>query len=312
MPLPTKKILITGGSGTIGSVFIEKFYHHYQFVSFSKNDEKQLALKKKFPRVALLSGSIEDSEFLLNVFKTEKPDIVIHAAALKRVEIAENEPSKAIQTNLLGAMNVIDASTQAEVPVTIGISSDKSCSRKNVYGQTKYLMERLFLKANKNHNMRFSCCRLSNVACSEGSVIPIWLTLAKKKLPLRITDAGMNRFMLSKHEVAHLIQETINASYQTQAGIFLKKTKAINLLALAKEISDEIEIIGKRPGEELNETLVSQEEVSFSYQEQDYILIKSIENPNKENRLLSEVNTMNVDTMNQSELKIFLAGCASL
>src|SRR3990167_1649656 len=122
-----KKVLITGGSGTVGSAFIKEFYNQYQFVSYGRNKEKQAALKQQFSKVELCEGSIEDRENLLKVFSRVKPDIVIHTAALKQIEVGEKHPAQAIKTNLLGSLNIIDASKIANVAITIGISSDKAC-----------------------------------------------------------------------------------------------------------------------------------------------------------------------------------------
>lgn len=301
-----KKVLITGGCGTIGSAFIEAFYSHYQFFSLSRNREKQVFLRARFNNVELLFGEIEDKESLLAFFKKIQPDIVIHTAALKYVDVCEKNPIQAVKINLLGSLNVIEASQAANVSITVGISSDKACQNNNIYGQTKNLMEKIFFAANNTAN-RFICCRLSNVAGSEKSVIPIWLSLLEKKQPLKITDQNMNRFMMLPNEVAQLIQAAIDKTYTEPAAFtFLKKLRAVNLLALAQCLSSQIDIIGKRPGENLNETLISENELPFTYFSQDHVMIKSQENPIEKNRLTRELSTKKSGKMSKREMQYII------
>lgn len=300
-----KKVLITGGFGTVGSAFIKEFYSRYQFFSLSRNQEKKASLRAYFNNVELLSGTIEDREYLLTIFKKIQPDIVIHTAALKYIDVCEKNPIQAIKINLLGSLNLIEASKAANVPVSVGISSDKACQNNNVYGQTKHLMEKMFFEAdNNNIKNRFICCRLSNVVGSEKSVIPIWLSLLEKKQSLKITDFNMNRFMMLPTEVAQLIQTAIDKTCVESAPFtLLKKLKTVNLLALAQCLSTQIDIIGKRPGENLNETLVSEAELPFTYQDQEHIMIKSQENPIEKNRLMNALSTTTVEKMSQSEMQ---------
>lgn len=298
-----KKVLITGGCGAVGSAFIKEFYSRYQFFSLSRNQEKQALLREKFNSVALLSGSIEDKESVVETFQTIKPDIVIHTAALKYIEVCEKNPIQAIKTNVLGSLNIIEASQAANVSITVGISSDKACQNNNVYGQTKHLMEKIFFEANNVKN-RFTCCRLSNVAGSEKSVIPIWLSLLQKKQPLKITDPNMNRFMMLPSEVAQLIQAAIDKTKtEPEAFTLLKKLKAVNLLSLAQCLSSQIDIIGKRAGENLNETLVSDNELPRTYLDHDYIMIKARENLVEKNQLAQELSTALSEKMNNQEMR---------
>lgn len=298
-----KKVLITGGSGAVGAAFIKAFHDQYQFFSYSRNKEKQIALKNIFSQVTLYEGSVEDYLHLQNIFMKIKPDIVIHAAALKHIDTSEKYPSQAIKINLLGSLNVIEASRATQVPITIGMSSDKACLSNSVYGHTKNLMERLFLEANNEKN-KFSCCRLSNVAGSVGSVIPFWLMQAQKKQALKITDPNMNRFMLLPEEVANLIQKAIfKAQKERDSFVLTKKIKAVNIFELANQISSNTEITEKRFGERLNETLVSTDELPLTYLDQEYIFIQSQKNPLAHTTLVRELNSLTAEKMNQSELK---------
>lgn len=302
-----RKVLIIGGAGTVGIAFIKAFYHQYQFYHVSRDEKNAAQLKALFPNVQTRIGSIENYSELLQLFLSIKPDIVIHAAAQKRVDVCEKTPSSAIRTNVMGSLNVIQASLAANIPITIALSSDKACSKSSVYGCTKYLMERLFLEADNEKN-RFLCCRLSNVAGSVGSVIPFWMNLIADNKPLKITDANMNRFMYSPADTAQLIQKAIAlADHKNSGCVLLKKIKSLNLLALAQYLSDKIEITGKRPGETLDETLVNLDEIPFTYVDDEYILIRKIENPTIENRISAEINTQTADKMMVADIAKLIA-----
>ena len=298
-----KKVLITGASGAVGLAFIKAYYDQYHFIGLSRNQNKQSALKKKFNKIDIVIGSIEDRSDLINTFQTIKPDIVIHAAALKHIALAEEKPSEAIKTNIFGSLNVIDASIAANVPITIGISSDKACLSNSVYGHTKNLMERLFLEASSATN-QFACCRLGNIAGSQGSVIPLWIKMARENKSLSVTSSKMNRFVFMPSDVADIIQSAIDHLEKTQQPfIVTKNKKAVNMLDMALSLSSHIEIVGKRLGEKLNESLVSINELPFSYVEGDCIFIKREKNAVKKNRLLEPLNTLRTEKMSIDEIK---------
>lgn len=302
-----KKVLITGGSGTIGAAFIKEFYRKYQFISYSRNEKKQVALKRTFQDVELYLGSVEDKHALINTFIKVSPDIVIHTAALKHIDTGEKQPAQTVKVNVLGSLNVIEASRIADVPITIGISTAKASGSNSVYGYTKMLMERLFLEANDQRN-RFGCCRFGNVAGSHGSVVPLWLNLTQMNQPLTLTDPNMNRFMFSPKDAAYLIQDALDRIQSYSTGcIITKKIKSINMLELAKCISTKWHIVGKRPGENLDETLISSEELSYTYIEDEHIIIKNETNPSDKNRLTQELNSLNADKMNAKETNELLA-----
>lgn len=304
-----KKVLITGGSGTVGAAFIDAYYDQYYFYSYSQNEQKQFALKKNFSKVELVIGSIEDKSTLEKVFCEVKPDIVIHAAACKRIDVCEQHPAQAIKTNIIGSMNVIDAARIAHVPVTIGISSDKACLSTSVYGHTKNLMERIFLEADSEKN-RFFSCRFGNVAGSVGSVIPLWMQFEKEGKPLQLTNPAMNRFMFSHQEAAELIQKAIDyANQDDQSCVLIKKIKPVNILDLANQISSNTQVIGSKPGEKLDETLVSENELPFTYTDGDYILIKERKNTTESTRLKKELNSAALEKMQKHEIINLIRAC---
>ena len=300
-----KKVLITGGTGTVGSAFIKKYYNDYQFYSISRGEEKIAELNSKFPKVKTFIRNINDLDSLINTFESIKPDIEIHAAALKHVNLAELNPSKSIEINLNGSLNVVKASIRAKVPLTVGISTDKACSPENVYGYTKKMMEQVFME-HHNSETKFVCTRFANVANSRGSVIPFFKDLLKKNQPLKLTSADMNRLMFSSKDASTLIHDAIDYSYKIEDSFILsKKMKSVNMLKLAQTMSNNIDIVGLRPGEKLNENLISNKELPYTKLVDDYIFLYSDKQP-KENNLIESFSSLNSIFMSNEEIKILL------
>tara|TARA_Y100000385_G_scaffold290842_1_gene365677 strand:+ start:1604 stop:2512 length:909 start_codon:yes stop_codon:yes gene_type:complete len=296
-----KKILITGGTGTVGSAFIKRYYNDYQFYSISRGEEKIAELNSKFPNVTTLIRDIENLDQIINTFECIKPDIVIHAAALKHVNLAETNPTKAIDINLRGSLNIINASIRAEVPLTIGISTDKACAPENVYGYSKKMMEQIFTE-HHNNKTKFICTRFANVAGSRGSVIPFFKSLVSKNHPLKLTSKDMNRLMFSSKEAAELVHSSINLSnHFDESFVLSKKMKSVNMLRLAKVMSDDIEIVGLRPGEKLNEDLISSKELPYTKVVDDYILLFNSKQP-QETNLKAFFSSKNAPIMSDDEI----------
>ncbi len=298
-----KKIFITGGSGTVGSSFIEKNINEYKIYSYSRNEKSQVALKRAFPKVEIILGSVEDKFNLENSVRLVKPDIIIHAAALKHVDSAEKQPIEMVKSNIVGSKNIIEVSTKINVPITIGISTDKACNPNNLYGYSKKIMEKMFIEANNEKNI-FCCTRFGNVAGSNGSVIPFWLNCKDQGKALPLTDLNMTRLMLDGKEVSAIIKRCIYECEKKSGGFILSKTmKKVFLKDLANEISDKIELVGLRPGEELMESLISEEELMFTRIDKDYIFILDRENTDRTTRLKSPLSSSNATKMTNSELR---------
>ena len=296
------KILITGGTGTVGKEYIKNYYDEYEFVNVSRNEENIANLKRDYPNVKSYVGNIEDKGFLLRVFKDTKPDVVIHSAAMKHIDLMETNPISGCNINVMGSLNVVEASIINDIPVTVGISTDKACLAESVYGASKYLMERVFMNSN-NDNNRFSLTRFANVAHSNGSVLPFWLKLKKDNKPLKLTDPDMNRLIFTQTDAAMLISRAIKDTFKFGGG-FVKsyKMKCVNMLELAKAISDNIEIVGKRPGEKTDEDLVSKIEISRTYIYGDDIHIRMEENLG-DNKLDVPYNSKSAEKMTEEEIK---------
>ena len=270
------KVLITGGTGTVGKALIAK--NDNEYISISRNEENITELKRDYPNVKCYVGNIEDKSLLLRVFKEVKPDVVVHSAAMKHIDLMELNPIAGCNVNVMGSLNVVEASIINDIPITVGISTDKACLSESVYGASKYLMERVFMNTNTDDN-RFSLTRFANVAHSAGSVLPFWLKLKKEGSPLKLTDPNMNRLIFTKEDAASLINRTIDFTKENGGG-FVKsyKMKCVNMLDLAKVISDDIEIVGKRPGEKTDEDLISEREISRTFIYGDDIHIRTEKN----------------------------------
>ena len=295
------RILITGGSGTIGKAFIREFPEHTYF-NVSRNEKFLTDLMREYPKTKSYIGNIEDEGFLIRVFKDVKPDVVIHAAAMKHINIAEENPIQACQSNVIGSMNVIKASIIADVGITIGISTDKACSSESVYGDTKSLMEKCFMEADTDFN-RFALTRFANVAHSNGSVLPFWLNLFKEGKTLKLTSKKMNRLMFSKSDSAKLINRAINKCKSDGGGFVCSyKMKSVNMFDLARCISSNVDIVGLRPGEKLDEDLISVKEIPFTYVHDDMIYIYNQENLD-ENKLRQGYSSVSAEKMTVKEMK---------
>lgn len=268
------KILITGGTGSVGRSFIDEYSKLYEIINYSRNEKNIFDFSKDFSDVKSVMGDVSDLASLIKNFIEIKPDIVIHAAALKHVDLGESNQTQFIKTNIIGSYNITVASVLADVKITVGISTDKASEPKSIYGYTKKLMEEMFSDSYSNRN-KFICTRFSNVAGSNGSVIPFWKKSLVNGERIKLTDPNMNRLMMSKKDCANLIHKAIEISNETNNYFILsKKIKTVNLYELARCMTDqEIDIIGKRPGEQLNETLISKNEIERTHLIEDGYLI---------------------------------------
>ena len=297
-----KKLLITGGSGTIGRKFIETYYDDYEIYNYSRDEGLQSDLLRAFPKVKNIVGSIEDKSMLFTTFDKIKPDVVIHSAAMKHLDMAENNPIQACKVNIVGSLNIIEASIHSDVKVTIAISTDKSCDPENTYGYSKSLMERCFLDANTDRN-RFACTRFANVTHSSGSVIPFWLKLKSEGKSLKLTDKDMNRLMFSQLDSVKLVKKAIDKCEKEGGFVLSTIMKKTNMYELAKFISDDIEMVGKRDGEKLDEKLISEKELPFTYVDGNYVFIKKDINQDVNSRLDKELSSRTGENMNNKDLE---------
>ena len=278
-----KKILITGGTGSLGQALTNRLLENDvdTIRIFSRNEENQIRMETKFndDRLRFFLGDINDYERLKRAL--EDIDIVFHTAALKHVPKIEYNPFEAIKTNVFGSQNVINACLHENVEKVIAIGTDKAVSPLNTYGATKLLMEKLFVAANnyvdpEKHRTRFITVRYGNVFGSSGSVVLRFISQIKKKQKITITDPIMTRFSINTEEALDFILNALNSGKGSE--IFVPKLRAYSIMDLKDVINelldnDNEEIIGIRPGEKLHETLISNDELRYSWEYNDMYMI---------------------------------------
>lgn len=283
-----KKILVTGGTGSIGENLVSSLllYNPKEIVVFSKDDSRQYLMKRnysKYDNIHYFLGDIRDEDSLEYI--TRGIDIVFHTAAIKQVPICEDNPFEAVKTNVIGSENVIITSIKNKVQKVINISTDKAVNPKNTLGITKLLAEKLFYNANylkNNKYTTFASVRFGNVIGSRGSVIPLILNQIKTGNEITITDPKMTRFYMTIPEATHL---TLKAAYYSHGGeTFIFKMKALELNSLIEAIRiyskqkglnvGTVNKIGVRPGEKMYEELISIEEVDNLVEDNELYVIK--------------------------------------
>ena len=280
-----KKILITGGTGSLGQALTKRLLEigANTIRIFSRNESKQIEMEDniKDDRLKFFIGDVRDFQRLLKA--VEGADFVFHTAALKHVPKIEYNPFEAIKTNVVGSQNVIDASLGADVDKVVCVGTDKAVSPLNTYGATKLLAEKLFVSANnyldkKKYRTKFFAVRYGNVLGSSGSVIPKFIEQIKANKQVTITDPKMTRFSITMNEALDLILNAIPSAKGSE--IFVPKLRAYNIVdvknALTELISDTGEkITGIRTGEKLHETLINEDEIRYSWEFENMYMIAS-------------------------------------
>ncbi|UEQ03325.1 UDP-N-acetylglucosamine 4,6-dehydratase (inverting) [Halomonas profundus] len=265
-------ILVTGGTGSFGHTFIPMLLARYnpkKVIILSRDEMKQWEMAKKFEgdsRVRFFIGDVRDRERLYRAL--DGVDYVVHAAATKIVPTAEYNPFECIKTNVIGAMNLVDACIDKGVKKLVALSTDKASSPINLYGATKLTSDKLFVAGNHyagHSSTRFSVVRYGNVMGSRGSVIPFFMSI-KEKGVLPITDERMTRFMISLEEGVELVW---HAFEDMEGGeIYVKKIPSMKVTDLARVIAPDAKqkVVGIRPGEKLHEQMISSEDAYYTYE----------------------------------------------
>ncbi len=281
-----KVILITGGTGFLGRALIKAIlpFNPHSIRVFSRDEVKHHNVQEEFkynPKIRNLIGDVRDAERLKRAVRGA--DIVIHAAALKRLDILEYNVAEVIKTNILGTLNVVEACLEANVKKAVIVSTDKACSPVNTYGACKFVGERIFTESNYNKGASptiFTSVRYGNVLESTGSVIPFFISkiLDDQKIPL--TDERMTRFIISPTQAVELIFNALR--YAIGGEVFIPRLPAFRILDLIDVLKEKCckdaatEVIGIRPGEKIHELMINSSEVPRTYEFEKFFVITSV------------------------------------
>lgn len=318
-----KKILITGGTGSLGYALTKRLLKMKVDTVriFSRNENNQVRMESELKdgRLRFFVGDVRDYPRLVRAL--EDVDIVFHAAALKHVPVVEYNPFEAIKTNIIGTQNVVNASLENDVEIAVGVGTDKSVSPLNTYGATKLLMEKLFVTADnyldsKKYRTKFIALRYGNVLGSSGSVVPKFIEQIKNKEKLTLTDPNMTRFSITMDEALDFILESTEIGSGSE--IFVPKLRAYSITDLKNVLVDLLgntkeKYIGIRAGEKLHEVLINQDELRYTYEVDDkYVILnpfntkkvkRSYEKRMKPTKLIDSYSSDLATRIPKSELK---------
>ncbi|WP_346891627.1 UDP-N-acetylglucosamine 4,6-dehydratase (inverting) [uncultured Roseibium sp.] len=273
LDLTGKSILVTGGTGSFGQRFVRTVLSNgmpNRLVIYSRDELKQFEMShalrreltgEQFSRLRFFIGDVRDGPRLQMAMRDI--DIVVHAAALKHVPIAEYNPMECVKTNIFGAENVIASAIAQDVEKVVALSTDKACNPINLYGASKLASDKAFIAANNlvgSGRTRFCVVRYGNVAGSRGSVIPYFREIARKGEALTITDERMTRFWITLQQGVNFVL----SSFKVMQGgeIFVPKIPSSSITMLAQAIAPDlpIEVVGIRPGEKIHEMMIGEDD----------------------------------------------------
>ncbi len=268
-----KSVLITGGTGSFGKMFTKLILERYpdikRLVILSRDEQKHYQMEleypgHKYPALRYFIGDVREESRLLSAF--EGIEVVIHAAAMKHVHIAEYNPMECVKTNILGAENVINAALRSGVKKVVALSTDKAAAPINLYGATKLASDKLFIAANNirgSRDIAFSVVRYGNVMGSNGSVMPFFLKKRHEGV-LPITDKRMTRFNITLQAGCEMVFHAIEHAWGGE--IFVPKIPSYKIVDVAKAIAPDAEQVevGIRPGEKLHEEMITVSDSFFT------------------------------------------------
>ena len=262
----TGKILITGGAGYLGKAIIKRITEEKwdaDVTIFSTDAVKHMKIVNEYPHVHSVIGDIRDGDTLWNAMTGK--DLVIHAAAVKHIDVSEYNSIDTIDVNVTGSLNVLRCAAQLGIPKVIGISTDKACHPANAYGASKYAMEKMFQEFSRlGLQTKFHLVRYGNVLDSTASVLTAWKKAVAEGKSIKITDPDMSRFWLSPSQAVSYIM----AALELKSGhIYIPKLHGLSIWLLAEftvGIQNSYDRIPVRPGEKKNETLLTIEECDFA------------------------------------------------
>lgn len=324
--METKKLLITGGTGSFGSTYLKKAIENNQFDEifvFSRDEKKQDDLRKTLnsTKINFYLGDVRDIESVNTVVR--KVDFIFHAAALKQVPSCEFFPLEAVKTNIIGTSNVLNAAENFNVKKVVILSTDKAAYPINAMGMSKALMEKVMISKSRTLGSKSIFCgtRYGNVMGSRGSVIPLFIKQIKSKKDLTITNPKMTRFMMSLTNAVELVDFAFENA--NQGDILIQKAPSATIETLATALieifnsNSKIKNIGIRHGEKLHETLVTSEEMIKAEDLENYYRIQAdardlnydqyFSDGNTGKKIDKEYNSSNTKILDKEELiKILL------
>ncbi|MFO7652561.1 MAG: UDP-N-acetylglucosamine 4,6-dehydratase (inverting) [Candidatus Krumholzibacteriia bacterium] len=268
-----KTVLVTGGTGSFGRAFVRHALAHLPYrriIIYSRDEHKQYEMQQELAadaaRLRFFIGDVRDRERLYRAF--HGVDHVIHAAALKHVPLMEYNPIEAVNTNILGARNIIDAAIDRQVTKVVALSTDKAVNPVNLYGATKLVSDKLFRSAQAYSagGPAFTVVRYGNVVGSRGSVVPFFRKLrAQGARTLPITDPGMTRFWITLEQAVEMVLTAIELGHGGE--VFVGRIPSCRVTDLARAIHPdaELETVGIRPGEKLHEVLITEEDARTTF-----------------------------------------------
>lgn len=276
-----KNVVVLGGTGYLGRAIATEVlkYNPRRVTIFSRDEVKHYLVAKIFnnnPKVQHVIGDIRDYDSVVRV--TQSADIVFHVAALKRMDMLENNVEEAIKTNVLSSMNIFNACVANNVDKVLFISTDKACSPINTYGACKFVSEKIFTNYDtKKIKTKFMVTRFGNILESTGSVIPLFTEKIKNGEDIPLTDERMTRFIVEKREAVELIFNALR--YSVGGEIFVKRLPALKVTDLIEVLkvrfngNNKIKVIGLRPGEKLHEVLINDSEMARAFRFDDYYVV---------------------------------------
>jgi len=263
-----KKILITGGTGFLGINLAKKFSKKYTVILSGRNNKLNYIAKNK-TKCEVIPLDVSNINSIRDAINYAKPDIIIHAAATKFVDLSEKFPFETIDSNVLGSSNIARVSIDKKIKTVIGISTDKASPPvKNIYGLSKSIMERLFLSSSNQSNTQFSCVRYGNVAWSTGSVLPIWKRMFDKNKTILTTGPYMRRFFFLVSDAVTLVDTALENIKFLNGKILSREMKSAQMIDIIKTwiniYGGKYSIIGSRSGDRQDEYLIGEEELKYT------------------------------------------------